>query len=273
LTDRIAADAATAAEARAERRQRWRLLLQLEAAAEAPLQVLGFVWLVLLVLEFTAGLGPFLEAAGYAIWAVFVLDFLARLAIAPDRARFLRRNALTVASLLLPAFRMLRVARALRVARGVRLVKVLGSLNRGLGAARATMRRRGLGYVVLLTAVVVVVGAAGLYALERGGGSPLFASYGEALFWTARVAMTIGTEGWPATPEGRLLGLVVAVHGYAVFGYVTATFAGWVLGRDAADPAAEVAGAAEVRRLEREVARLTAALERGQRVGRGVSPE
>jgi len=51
----------------------------------------------------------------------------------------------------------------------------------------------------------------------------------------------------------------------------------------AADPRADVAGAEEVRRPEREVARLAALLERDrrvgdrrvgdQRVGRGVSPE
>ncbi|MDQ3951238.1 MAG: hypothetical protein M3282_12970, partial [Gemmatimonadota bacterium] len=41
-----------------------------------PMIALGFVWLVLMIIELTAGLSPFLERLGYVIWALFVADFL-----------------------------------------------------------------------------------------------------------------------------------------------------------------------------------------------------
>ncbi|MDQ3066056.1 MAG: hypothetical protein M3R12_02730, partial [Actinomycetota bacterium] len=40
--------------------------------------------------------------AGWAIWAVFALEFLARLRLAPAKLRFLRRNWLQALGLLIP---------------------------------------------------------------------------------------------------------------------------------------------------------------------------
>ena len=98
-----------------------------------------------------------LSRAGIAIWIIFVVDFLVKLLLAPDRMRFLRRNLLTLVSLAIPALRMVRVLRlvrvlrAVRAARGLRLLRVITSLNRGMRALGLTLRRRGFGYVLLLT--------------------------------------------------------------------------------------------------------------------------
>ena len=92
-------------------------------------------------------------------------------------------------ALVAPAFRLLRgfrMFRPTRAARGLQLVRVMGTANRGMNALRKAMRRRGLEYVVALTALVNLLGAAGMYAFERApeteGG---FSSYGDALWWTS----------------------------------------------------------------------------------------
>ena len=154
-------------------RDRSEILEQLESWLETPMLVLGLAWLALLVVELTRGLSPFLEAVGTTIWVIFVLDFLLRLALAPDRSTYLRRNWLTLLSLALPALRVFRALRALRAlraaraARGLRLAKVVASVNRGMRALGRAMSRRGFGYVTALTFVVLVGGAAGMYAFER----------------------------------------------------------------------------------------------------------
>lgn len=238
-------------------------LHQLEDLLETPMIVLGFVWLLLLAVELVRGAGPLLQALGTAIWVAFVLDFALRLALAPDRSRYLRRNALTAISLFLPAVRVLRVARLARAARtaravrGLRLARLVTSLNRGMRALRATMSRRGLAYVLALTAVVVFAGAAGMYALEppdgEGGG---FRSYGDALWWTAMIVTTMGSELWPRTAEARILCLFLAIYAFAIFGYVTAAIASFFVGRDAEDERGELAGAAALERLRAEVEAL-----------------
>ena len=248
----------------AERRE---LLARLEDLLETPMLVLGFVWLALLVVEFTRGLSPILEAAGTLIWIVFILDFALKFTLSPDKTDYLKANWLTALALAVPAlrvfriFRVVRLLRAARAARGLRLFRVVSSLNRGMSALGATMRRRGFGYVVALTAVVALAGAAGMYAFEKelpdGRG---FASYGEALWWTAMVMTTMGSDYFPRTTEGRVLCFLLAVYAFAVFGYVTATLATFFVGRDAENKEAEVAGAAQVESLRAEVAALRAEL-------------
>jgi voltage-gated potassium channel len=134
-------------------------------------------------------------------------------------------------------------------------VRVVTSLNRGMRALGASMGRRGFGYVVALTAIVTLAGAAGMYAFENEAEGGL-ATYGEALWWTAMIMTTMGSAYWPRTPEGRVLCFLLALYSFAVFGYLTAALATFFVGRDAEDERAEVAGAAQVERLREEVAAL-----------------
>jgi voltage-gated potassium channel len=108
----------------------------------------------------------------------------------------------------------------------------------------ATMQRRGFGYVVALAVVVTFGGAAGMFAAEKGNAG--FEDYGSSLYWTAMRIITAGSEAWPVSSEGRVLAFILAVFGYAVFGYVTATLATFFIGRDAEEKDAPVAGADEV---------------------------
>lgn len=258
------------------RRERARLVNQVAAALDAPMTALAFVWLGLLVLDLTRGLTGWLDVLNTAVWGLFVVHFLLEFAIAPDKGRYLRRNWLTAVALLLPALRVLRLFRAfraLRAARAVRsagLARLLTALNRGMKAARKALRRRGFGYVALVTALVTFAGAAGMFAFEspaalrgeghgeladRGGG---LATYGEAVWWTAMTMTTMGSDYFPKTPEGRLLGWLLAVYAFAVFGYITATIASFFIGSDRQDPPA--GAAPEVQRLAGEVAALRAEL-------------
>ena len=218
-------------------RERARLLIRFRQWMEMPLLVLGFVWLVLLVVDLTRGLHPMLAALSTIIWIVFIVAFLIELVLAPRKLAYLRSQWLTVLSLALPALRVLRVARALRMlraaraVRGARLLRVITGLNRGMRALGTSMGRRGLGYVLALTVIVIVGGAAGMLALERdaAGGLPDYAS---ALWFTIMLLTTIGSEYWPRTPEGRLLCLLLSLYAIGIFGYITAALASFFVDRD-----------------------------------------
>ncbi|MBD2185629.1 two pore domain potassium channel family protein [Planktothrix sp. FACHB-1375] len=163
---------------------------------------------------------------------------------------------------MLPAlrvFRIVRVVRLLRATRGVRLVRVITSVNRGMRALSSSMNRRGFGYVVTLTLIITLVGSAGMYAFEKdnsdGGG---LNNYGTALWWTAMIITTMGSEYWPQTPEGRVLCFLLSLYAFAVFGYVTAAIATFFVGRDAENDEAEIAGAKSIAALHEEIAALRA---------------
>src|SRR5690606_9988450 len=127
---------------------------------------------------------------------------------------------------------VVRLLRTARAARSLRLLRVVSSTNRGMKALRASMGRRGLGYVVALTVLVTLAGAAGMYTFERDGTNG-FDSFGVALWWTAMIMTTLGSDYWPQTAEGRVLALLLALYAFAVFGYVTASLATFFIGRDA----------------------------------------
>ena len=243
--------------------KRREVLQQIEDWLEAPMLALGFVWLMLLVIEMIWGLSPLLETAGTVIWIIFIIDFGIKLILAPQKLTYLRSNWLTAIALVVPAlrvFRIVRVVRLLRVARaarGLRLVRVVTSLNRGMKALGASMGRRGFGYVIALTTVVTLTGAAGMYTFENefpGG----LNSYPVALWWTAMVLTSMGSEYWPHSAEGRALCFLLSLYGFAVFGYVTATLATYFIGRDAEDEGAELAGAKSIDALRGEISALRA---------------
>jgi len=255
-------------EKQALEREKQESLRQLTEWLELPMVVLGFAWLVLLVIELIWGLGPVLQGIGTLIWIVFVLEFLVKLILAPRKVSYLRSQWLAVVSLLVPALRVFRavrflqVLRAARATRGLRLLRLISSLNRGMGALRASMGRRGFGYVAALTLVVTLVGAAGMYAFENNNADGRgLKNYGTALWWTAMVMTTMGSEYWPQTPEGRVLCLVLATYAFAMFGYVTATLATFFVGRDAESKGAEVAGAKSIEALRAEIQALRSDLQ------------
>jgi len=228
--------------------ERYELLRRLEDLLEAPMLILAFVWLALLVVELIWGESLLFQTVGTVIWVIFILDFAMEFILAPHKVAYLKRNWLTALSL----FRLLRLA---RVGRSVRLLRVVSSLNRGMRALGASLSRRGFGYLIALTVLVTFTGAAGMYAFENEASGGI-KSYGEALWWTAMVLTTMGSQYWPETVEGRVLCVFLALYAISVFGYLTATLATFFIGRDAENDEAELAGAKQLAALRDEMIAL-----------------
>lgn len=258
-------------------RERRSLLRRISSFLDGPMTILSFVWLVLMIVEFTRGLSPALETTNYLIWGAFVLHFLLEIWIAPDKVSYLRTNWLTAIALMLPGLRLLRVFRAapllrtIRVTRGVRLMRWVTSLNRGMKATQRTMKQRGLRYVLALTLLANVAGAAGIYFFEnpialresghlaQGETSVGISSYGEALWWTAMMLTTMGSDYFPKSTEGRIVALLLAIYAFAIFGYITATVASLIIRVDQQQSRDESL-ATQITALRREVAQLRTAV-------------
>ncbi|MEJ7847440.1 MAG: ion transporter [Pyrinomonadaceae bacterium] len=238
--------------------ERQSLIARIEDWLDMPMLILGFVWLGLLIYEFIWTLPPVLELAGTIIWIIFIVDFAVKFMLAPDKTDYVKSNWLTALSLIIPAlrvFRAFRIFRLVRTARGLRLFRVLTSLNRGMKALGESFSRRGFGYVTALSVIIIFAGAAGMLAFENevDGG---IKTYGDALWWTAMLLTSIGSDYFPRTAEGRVLCFLMALYGFAVFGYVTATLATFFVGRDAENNESAIAGAEDIKALSSEIALL-----------------
>ena len=223
----------------AVRRERWKLTARLERALDRPMLLLSVVWSALLVIEFTRGLSPWLQTFSDVIWGAFVAQFVVEFAAAPSKRVYLRKRWVTAVSLALPALRLLRFVRVARVARvarsvrGIRLARLLSTINRGMRTLSLGFKRRGLGYLTVLTALIAITGAAGMYRFElEAPGGPGFPDYGTALWWTAMLLTSMGSDYWPRTPQGRVLCLLLAIYAFAVFGYVAAAIAAYFVDQD-----------------------------------------
>ncbi len=249
--------------------QRAKLLVHFTAMTDKFMVGLAFIWIGLMIGDMTGGLSPALETLNYVIWAIFVIDFGIKFAIAPHKVLFLRKHWITLVSLFLPAFRILRIFRALAALRALSLLRILASINTGMGALAGAMGRRGLGYVTVITIIVLFGGAAGMYQFEQpsqlvqdgfgnvaasGGG---LHSYSDAVWWTAMLMTTIGSQYWPVTTAGRALCFLLSMFSLGVFGYITAALASFFVGQANEDKAAKKTKPDDIqRRMQAVAARL-----------------
>ncbi len=219
-------------------RHQYRALDQIEHWLEMPMFLLSLAWIALLAIELIWGLAAWLQSVVTIIWAVFVLEFTVKFVIAPTKLRFLSKNWLTMLALALPALRVFRITRAFyalratRAVRGLTLARVLTAFNRGLASIRATLGQFGFQYVVALTLLVTALGTAGMYAFECREAGGAINTFGDALWFTAMMMTTSGSDYWPKTAEGRVLCFLLALYAFAVFGYVTATLASLLIGQN-----------------------------------------
>lgn len=251
------------------RDERFELLHYVDSLLEPVMVVLGFVFFALLLMDFA--LVPLvilgedrLPAILQGIWVVFLLDFLLRFWIAPDKLTYLRRDWLGALSLALPFLRPFRIFRVARVVRQASFVRFLGGINRGMRTLRKVTRGRQFAFVAVLTVVVVLAGAAGSFYFERGyPGSPV-QTLGDALWWSSTLVTTMNSEFYVVSTEARIVAVLQRVFALSVFGYITASIASYLIGSDtSATVGADSPDGApgELRALREEIAEMRRMLE------------
>lgn len=198
--------------------ERERIAGEIADRLDGPMTALGVIFLLVVLAETItpAGspvTGP-LTALGWALWAVFVFEFLVRLVVAPNTWRFLKRNWWQIVFLALPFLRFLRIISRLRVTQFGRAGRVISAAVRGTRTAIRSLSAR----AAWLSAVTVIVVLAASLLLYQFGA---YDSYPRALHDAAM--STIGGEPLPSEhPAAQILDIVLAVYSVIVF----ATLAG-----------------------------------------------
>jgi voltage-gated potassium channel len=183
------------------------------------------------------------EWANWLIWAAFTAEFVIVLTLAERKWAYARRAWLdlliiVVSFPLLPelfaSVRLLRLTRLTRVLRILRLARLAAILSRGGQAAGAIFRKRGLGYMALLTALLTL-GVGGAFAILED--EPI----GDGLWWAIVTITTVGYgDVLPETPAGRIAGAMLMVLGIGFVALVTASIAAHFVGEEEHELAAEI---------------------------------
>ena len=195
---------------------------RIAAELDAPVTVAGILLVLIIVAD---GLTPptaewrwVFEVASWALWSLFVVEFLARMVVAPSTSAFLRRNWWQVVFLVLPFLRFLRaLTRSARVGRAVATsVRSTRSAGRTLGSRVA--------YLGAATIGVVLAGSQVLYEFGPG------ITYGEALHDVAFATISgepFGLDGAVAST----LELVLALYATVLFATLAGSLGAFFLER------------------------------------------
>ena len=231
------------------RRQRW------EEAAEWPLTTTAVLFLAAYALpilrpELASPWSTVCHLVTWVAWALFLVDYVVRLAVSRDRAAFVRGNLFDLAVVALPLLRPLRL---------LRLVTLLSVLNRYAGGS---LRGRVAIYIAGSTVLVLVVSSLAILDAERAAEDASITTFGDALWWAVTTVTTVGYgDQVPATVQGRYIAAGLMLAGIALLGTVTASFASWLIDKvreveetsQAATRADVAALASEVRTLREQM--------------------
>ncbi|WP_216822839.1 ion transporter [Aeromicrobium sp. A1-2] len=161
-----------------------------------------------------------LTVLGWGLWLVFVVEFAARLVVAPDTRRFLRRNWWQLLFLVLPFLRVLRVVRA---ARFLRTGRVLSSTVRSSRSAHQVLGGR-IGWLGVVWAITVMGSSQLLFQFSN------YTQYADALHAAAMATITGEPLG---RPDGfsRTFEVVLAVFSVVVFATLAGSLGAFFLER------------------------------------------
>lgn len=155
-----------------------------EHRSDRPLLVLAALFLVVFLIPLYAPDLPGWERSGLgavniAIWAVFAVDYLVRLRLAPQRRAFVRAH---IADLL-------AVVPFLRPLRLLRLVGMLGGASR---RARQRSQLQTTAFIVGAIGVLLVVAGGLILDAERGAKGANITTASDALWWATTTVTTVG---------------------------------------------------------------------------------
>jgi len=173
---------------------------------QTPLDLLALVsiWFVVVpasVISSRHGVDVVLLVLRLLLSAVYAVDIIIRVRLAPHHLYYLRHNLLSVATVFFP---FLRVLFSLRLLRSI-------------------FQRGNIGRFVLAAGLMFLNLTAVVYLYERHAPGGNIKTVGNALWWAVVTITTVGYGDYtPVTPQGRIAAMVLMFVGFAVLATVTA---------------------------------------------------
>ena len=201
---------------------------------DGPMLVLAILWLPVLVWPLVTHPSPAvndaLNAVDYLVWALFTVEYLVKLYLAPSRWRFVRTHVIDLVVIVVP---LLRPVRALRLVRFVRLGRAVIVAGEVLRRAKSILTHRSLHFVLLSVVLLVFVAAALEKAFEAGAKGSNIHTYADSLWWAVVTITTVGYgDRFPVTAAGRGVAVVLMLTGIGLVGVITATLASYFIQQD-----------------------------------------
>jgi voltage-gated potassium channel len=185
----------------------------------------------------------------WVVWGAFAIDYLIRLALAPRRKEFVRRQWLDLCAVALPIVQPLRLLRLMST------LLLVGQRARMADQIRLTT------YVAGAVVGLLMFGSLAELSVERNAPHGNIKTLGDAVWWAFTTMTTVGYgDHSPTTGLGRVVAVGLMLSGIALLGVVTANIAAWFIARFDRDDVAEQQQTEAIEALTYEVRALRAEL-------------
>jgi voltage-gated potassium channel len=191
------------------------------------MMVITILWLPVLIIPLLTPVhgtvASTFATVDYTVWALFAVEYLAKLMLAPNRKQYVRTHVLDLVIVAVPFFRPARLGRLINLARLGRVGIVAADV---LARAKKIMTHQGLQFVLLAVAVIVFASAGLVTIAERSAKGANIHDFGQGLWWAIVTVTTVGYgDRYPVTPFGQGVAVVLMLVGIGLIGVLTATVA------------------------------------------------
>ena len=151
------------------------------------------------------------------VWVAFVVDYIVRIILSPDKWWFIGHSKVDLLSVFIP------------IARPFRLLKYLGRIPLLGGNSGAALRRRVIIIAATFVVMFIYVMSLAEYAAERDAQGANITSFGDSVWWACVTMATVGYgDYYPITIMGRVLAVILMIGGVAIVGTATGTLVSYL---------------------------------------------
>jgi voltage-gated potassium channel len=168
----------------------------------------------------------------WLVWALFIAEFVLKVALAPDKHAYLTSHGRQLLEALVPVVAIVRLVGPLRNLL-IALIHLILPTSPAVNPYIAALKKRKLGQLAMVSAMVILIGATVEYFFEAGAPGASITSFGAAVWWSAATATTVANQLYPVTPGGEVVGFVIMVYAVCVFGYLASSLASVLVAGDA----------------------------------------
>ena len=134
--------------------------------------LLAIISVILAIMDMINGLTPILTFIDYAIWIVFVLDYIIRLILSRKRLEFMRSNILDLIAILpfnsaFRAFRTLKLLKVLKLTKISKTFRMFAVLGRFTHKFKKFLNTNGFKYMLLIAVFFILIGGSLISIFEN----------------------------------------------------------------------------------------------------------
>jgi len=165
-----------------------------------------------------SGLKSICTWTNHIVWALFAVDYLVMLKLAPHKRKFVRAHIFELILVALPFIRMLRPLRA-----------VMFISQAGFRSRKQLIKNLWWVVTVACILMIVIMGAAVLDIERTVSGSNIKTPV-DAIWWAFVTITTVGYgDKFPISTEGRVVGGFLIIFGVIMMATITGALAAWIL--------------------------------------------